>query len=679
LGIELLFSLQYTWSSVDSLLYLRLIGYTAGTLLQLFWMVVILGYRRQRNFERVFFFLCLALFFFYGGSLLALNSQIYYPQPPEALADFATAVISVGLCLLPALLLHLHMEYAQTRELLKYREWKRAVLLVFYALGVHLAFHRIPLLLAQGHFDFVVPGRSLGPGFAMTLAVSLAWCGGWERRFASKAPDRPQRVYHWLLFFFFVASFLAVAGLHLEMLSLNPPTAETLAMIFVLLPVLPFTVLIYLVQRHNFLQIGRQKNLVFAVSVTFLALLYLGLVRRLSERLAPVLPPEASASILLFLLVLVIEPLQRFLGRRLQETAQREMNRVQALSSQIRQEARQAQMTKLLEFIERRTKEEFELASVTLRLANQDEIPPERVSPIAPDTANQFELREAGRVIAILLAEPHGATLSGETRAALEFLCEQLPGALDLCRLIEEKLALERELAQRERLALVGQTAASISHNLKNPLGSIKTILQVQLENSEMPGSMKGETKMVLDEIARLSATLNQLLQFSRPAVRGSSEGASCDAARVVEEVTGLLRHEAERRGIALSTDTTAASMVAASSEAVNDIVSNLLVNALEAAPRNGHVRVSLQSADDACQIRVVDDGPGIPEIVRAKIVQPFFTTKARGTGLGLAIVARRAAEFGGKLDWESPANDGRGTIFVVTLPLQKSNKEKRT
>lgn len=658
---------------MDPLLYIRLIGYTAGTLLQLFWMVVILGYRRQRNFERVFFFLCLTLFFFYGGSLLALNSQIYYPQPPEALADFATAVISVGLCLIPALLLHLHLEYAQTRGLLRHREWKRAVLLVFYALGAHLAFHRIPLLLEQGHFDYVVPGRSLGPGFATTLAVSLAWCAGWEKRFAKKAPDRPQRVYHWLLFSFLMASFLAVAGLHL--FSVRAPNTETLAMIFVLLPILPFTILIYLVQRHNFLQIGRQKNLVFAVSVTFLALLYLSLVRRLSEWLAPVLPPEASASILLFLLVLIIEPLQRFLGRRLQETAQREMNRVQALCAQIRQEARQGQMTKLLEFIERRTKQEFELASVKLTLAEQDETPTETqtVPPIVPDTANQFELREGGRVIAILFAEPHGATFSGETRAALEFLCEQLPGALDLCRLIEEKLALERELAERERLALVGQTAASISHNLKNPLGSIKTILQVQLENPEMPDSMRGETKMVLDEIARLSATLNQLLHFSRPAVRGSSEGASCDAARVVEEVAALLRHEAERRGIALSTDTAAAaSTVAASAEAVNDIVSNLLVNALEAAPRNGHVWVSVQSRNDACEIRVADDGPGIPEAVRAKIVQPFFTTKARGTGLGLAIVARRAVEFGGELDWESPATDGRGTIFAVSLPLQK-------
>ena len=67
---------------MPSFVYVRLIGFTAGTLLQLFWMVVILGYRRQRNFERVFFLLSVALFFFYSGSLLALNAQIYYSDPP---------------------------------------------------------------------------------------------------------------------------------------------------------------------------------------------------------------------------------------------------------------------------------------------------------------------------------------------------------------------------------------------------------------------------------------------------------------------------------------------------------------------------------------------------------------------------------------------------------------------
>src|ERR1700693_6395034 len=81
---------------MPSLLYLRLIGFTAGTLLQLFWMVVILGYRRQRNFERVFFCLSVALFLFYSGSLLALNAQIYYLTPPPLLTAFAKTLLFAG-------------------------------------------------------------------------------------------------------------------------------------------------------------------------------------------------------------------------------------------------------------------------------------------------------------------------------------------------------------------------------------------------------------------------------------------------------------------------------------------------------------------------------------------------------------------------------------------------------
>src|SRR6267378_770321 len=251
-----------------------------GTLLQLFWMVVILGYRRQRNFERVFFFLCLALFLFYAGSLLALNSQIHYLQPPVGLNRFAIVIISTGLCMLPALLLHLHTEYAETRGMLRVMRWKWAVLFLFYAACFHLAYHRIPILLQEPHFNFLVPGSSLGDGFAIVLAVALAWCAMWQRRFTTGAPDRPQRLFHSTLLLFFTLSFLAVTGLHLGPFHLETRTAELLATAFVLLPVLPFAALIYLVWRHNFLQIGRQKNLLYAVSATFLALLYLSLVRR---------------------------------------------------------------------------------------------------------------------------------------------------------------------------------------------------------------------------------------------------------------------------------------------------------------------------------------------------------------------------------------------------------------
>jgi signal transduction histidine kinase len=356
------------------------------------------------------------------------------------------------------------------------------------------------------------------------------------------------------------------------------------------------------------------------------------------------------------------------------------MDRVQRLTAEIHQEARRGNLKALVNFIQRRVQEQFELASATLTLvdpaksvlrADVSRSGETLVRTSAPIADQCFPVRQKHGLVAVLHAEPHGAAISGETRAALEFLCEQLPGALDLCRLIEEKLQLERELAERERLAVLGQMAASISHNLKNPLGSIKTILQVQLENPGVPESVRAETRMVLEEVSRLSAKLNQLLQFSRPAIRGGAVRATCDARAVAEEVSGVLRHEAERRGVALHFEVgPEETRLLASAEAVNEILSNLVVNALEATARGGHVKVSGRANGNGFLFAVEDDGTGIPESAREKILQPFFTTKTQGTGLGLAIVARRVAEFGGKLDWESPVRNGRGTRFRVILSL---------
>ncbi len=181
---------------------------------------------------------------------------------------------------------------------------------------------------------------------------------------------------------------------------------------------------------------------------------------------------------------------------------------------------------------------------------------------------------------------------------------------------------------------------------------------------------------MILEEIGRLSAKLNQLLQFSRPAVLGEGRPAKCNAFEVAREVVGVLRPEAQRKGVALEHQPAAAALnVAISTEALNDILTNLVVNALDAAPRGGHVYVGVSRKDGNGLVAVEDDGAGVPVELREKIVQPFFTTKTQGTGLGLAIVARRAADAGGKLEFESPVKNGRGTRFLIWLPLGEETR----
>jgi signal transduction histidine kinase len=648
------------------LLYVRLIGYTAGTLLMLFWMVVILGFRRRRNFERVFFFLCVALFCFYSGSLLALNAQIYYAAPPASLETFSQMLLVLGLWTMPGLVLHLHVEYARDRDLAPRGALRVAWLVAAYLPLGFVLFTRS--VVSDAAFDFLTPISAFGPVYKVWLLGVLAVCSWWQWRFSKAASVAAQRQFHRWAAAWLAAGALLVFDLHLRA---GPAAAPALGAFLALHPIPAFGALVYYVEKHNFLQIGRQRNLVYAVVVTFLALLYLSIIRRAGVWLEPVLPPEATAAILVFVLVAFFEPLQRSVNKLLRATAQDAIERAHKILGPIQQVARLGDPTQLRRFIETWVRDQLELADVKLTLLD----PGSREAATEPvESELAFPVRQAGRSFGSLAIRTHGAMLSGETQAALEFLCDQLPGTIDLCRAVEEKVRLERELAERERLAGLGQMAASISHNLKNPLGSIKTILQVQLENPEMPESLKSETKMVLAEVSRLSNKLAQLLQFSRPTVLGETTGGS-NVAEVAGEVAEMLRHQAERNGMRLEHSVNGNLSVAAGRESVNDILSNLIVNALEACAAGGLVRVSARREDGKAMICVEDDGSGIAPALREKVLQPFFTTKTQGTGLGLAIVERRVAEAGGRLEMESPAANGRGARFSVWLPLREDPK----
>ncbi len=650
------------------LLDLRLITLTAGTLLPFFWMVVILGHRRQRNFERVFFFLCLALTCFFGSSLLVLNAQLFYGNPPKGLLRFAWTFLCLGLFFVPALVVHLHVECASLRGLVATSFERYCWLALPWLVTISIAGELVQTLRLEQGIDFAKPTHTFGPAFQVWLVLAMLLAAYWQHRFLKKAPDSQQTAFHRSM-----EAFLCVIAVLLLQIFISQrfyPLAASIGSAFLMILVLlPLGILIGNVERFNFLKIGRQRNLIYAVFGIFVALLYLSFVRRAGQWLEPYLPPEATSALLLFLPVVFFEPLQRGIRRLLRRTAQTEIDRAQGLMAPINETARLGDQEKLREFAENWIREQLQLAEAALVL-DSAEVSSLSKNRRANDSEVLFAIRRDGQHIGTLRVRAHGAMISGETYAALEFLCEQLPAAFDLCRLIEEKLQLERELAERERLALVGQMAASISHNLKNPLGSIKTILQVQLESAELPGSLRGETQMVLDEINRLSAKLNQLLQFSRPGARGNSTDR-CDIAQVAQDVVGVLHHEADQRGITLELETTRPGpAVVASAESVNDILSNLLMNALEATSKGGHVRLRFGNDNGHCRVSVEDDGEGIPTELKEKIMRPFFTTKARGTGLGLAIVARRVEEMGGNLEVESPIQKERGSRFMVTLPL---------
>ena len=652
--------------------YARLIALTAGALLYLFLLALIVGHRRPRRLERVLFFLVLALFLFYAGALLAMNAGIHYISPPAATQMFANGLILVGLALIPGLLVHAEVERAAlARRGATIPAFLKLGVVAFYLPAIYFAWKVLPALISSPGLEFLwVRGRGAG-FYGAWLGLALAAGAAIEAR-AGRGAVTSDKVHKYLIV---TLSLLAVIVLLTYGLGFprEPLSFSYLATVLLFVGAAPGVVLGYFAVRHNFLEIGMQRNLIYAISAALLALLYLALVRRLSGWFEPILPPEATAAILLFLLVFTFEPLERVIGRALYRSFQERMGQTQKLVMELQAEAQSGDLAKFISGAERRICEELGLAAVRVSIP----APPGAVRLQAPGGLGhrvELPLKSHGSQIGLLEACSTGAVLVGEATVALEFLAEQIPTLINHCRLIQEKVQLERELAERERLALVGQMAASISHNLRNPLGSMKTVIQVLLEDQGLAPRVRQDCELVVQEIERLSKKLTQLLQYAKPGVRAEEHAHSVDLVPLTEQIVSLLRHESEKRGARLRFEAGAKDLlVRVSEEAWRDAISNLVVNAIEAQRPGGSVSVEIAACGSAAKVEISDDGPGIPADVRARIFQPFFTTKASGTGLGLAIASRRVGEMGGEIRCESPVTNGHGTKFTILVPLQSA------
>jgi signal transduction histidine kinase len=222
-------------------------------------------------------------------------------------------------------------------------------------------------------------------------------------------------------------------------------------------------------------------------------------------------------------------------------------------------------------------------------------------------------------------------------------------------------------VAEGERLAALGQMAATVAHEIKNPLSAIKSIAQVMREDDELSVEYARDLSLIVGETDRLSQSVTQLLSFAR---RQSAESAPLSAAELIHSVVALFRANADQKNIHLITRAdTDKQLPGTIVSALRDALSNLLLNAIQAIPNGGKVSIMARESADGLVITVADSGPGIPPALADRVWEPFFTTKQRGTGLGLAIVRKRMEEVGGSAEIR-PASNGGGANFELRLPL---------
>jgi signal transduction histidine kinase len=243
--------------------------------------------------------------------------------------------------------------------------------------------------------------------------------------------------------------------------------------------------------------------------------------------------------------------------------------------------------------------------------------------------------------------------------------------ALGFVRLAAGQAELEASLARAENLASVGELAATLAHEVRNPLGVIQGAAQ-RLER-DYKGPEPELFGYIREEVDRLAKTVRRYLDFARPAPTG--EGGDLEDA--LSATLGLLEREAVSRKVSLvreglaTAESGGAHRTRLGGDELKQVLFNLVRNALEAVPEGGTIRVGWAARPGAYELWIADDGPGMDGALLARVRKPFVTTRAKGTGLGLAIVDRLAREAGGRLDIESAP--GRGTTCRVRLPAMKT------
>ncbi len=238
-------------------------------------------------------------------------------------------------------------------------------------------------------------------------------------------------------------------------------------------------------------------------------------------------------------------------------------------------------------------------------------------------------------------------------------------GTVHVVRDITELNVLRNKLEASERMAALGEVAAKVAHEIRNPLVSVGGFAR-RLER-KLDGNLKGYAGIIAKEVSRLEDILKEILGFVKEA-RLTMEKININ--KLVRDIILLVEADAKERGIMLSPDYGDTPLVSVDRDRIKEALLNILNNALQAVTAGGAISLKTYAVTDYVAVEISDTGSGIDQKDLPFIFSPFYTTKASGTGLGLAITNRIIEEHKGKIDVES--TPGKGTTFRVFLPLKE-------
>jgi signal transduction histidine kinase len=263
----------------------------------------------------------------------------------------------------------------------------------------------------------------------------------------------------------------------------------------------------------------------------------------------------------------------------------------------------------------------------------------------------------------------------------LEAVGGQVSVAIDNARLYtrvhnyaEQLARSQAQLVQAEKLAAMGRLTASIAHEINNPLQGVQNCLHLILHRNLPAAKRQQYLTMAEDEVQRLIDTVQGMLDFYRPS---PNQHHTTDIHQALEDVLALAGKRIERGRVqVVRAYDPAMPLINAAENQLKQVFLNLVINAVEAMPKGGELRIQTQADQEWLSISIQDQGVGLSRQARLHLFEPFYTTKSKGTGLGLSISYGIVEQHGGTIEVESVK--GRGTCFTVKLPQSRQASASR-
>lgn len=237
----------------------------------------------------------------------------------------------------------------------------------------------------------------------------------------------------------------------------------------------------------------------------------------------------------------------------------------------------------------------------------------------------------------------------------------------EFAEVLESRRRLEEQMQRTDRLAALGEIAAGVAHEIRNPMTSIKGFVQLIETGMEAGDSRRKYTGIVTAEVDRLNKMVRELLYYARPS---ESLKLAVDINGILTDTLLLVNLNASRQDVQVETVYgEGLPQVVVDQEQMKQVFLNILINAVQAVGPRGHVRVESLAVDRGVAVVVEDNGKGIDPSQVPRLFDPFFTTRSNGTGLGLAVVQKIVDLHHGVVEVES--RPGKGTRFTVVLPVK--------